>query len=45
MIVLLICDDRYYARPVIKIQKVQNLAIVFKFITEVEKIPVTNIRK
>ena len=34
---------RYYAQPAITIQKAQNLTIAFRFITEVEKIPVVNI--
>ena len=36
---------RYYAKPLIKIQKVQNLTVVFKFITEVEKISLGDISK
>ena len=36
---------RYYAKPLLKIQKVQNLSVAFKFITEVEKIPLINISK
>ena len=34
---------RYYAQPAITIQKAQNLTIAFRFITEVEKIPLVNI--
>ena len=34
---------RYYAQPAIAIQKAQNLTIAFRFITEVEKIPLVNI--
>ena len=34
---------RYYARPAITIQKAQNLTIAFRFITDIEKIPLVNI--
>ena len=34
---------RYYAQPAITIQKAQNLTIAFRFITEVEKIPLVNV--
>lgn len=37
--------SRYYAKPLIKIQKVQNLTVALKFITEVEKIPLGTISK
>lgn len=36
---------RYYGKPVIRIQKVQNLMVAFRFLTEVEKIPLGNISK
>ena len=36
---------RYYAQPAITIQKAQNLTIAFRFITEIEKIPLVNIGK
>ena len=36
---------RYYGHPVIRIQKVQNLMVAFRFLTEVEKIPLMNISK
>ena len=34
---------RYYARPAITIQKAQNLTIAFRFITDIEKIPLVNL--
>ena len=37
--------NRYYAKPKIKIQKMQNLAVAFKFMKEVEHIPIGNISK
>lgn len=36
-------ECRYYGRPLIRIQKVQNLTVAFKFLTEVEKIPLNDI--
>lgn len=36
---------RYYAKPFIKIQKVHNLTVAFKFITEVERISLGDIGK
>ena len=43
--ILLNFIHRYYAKPHIMIQKVQNLTVAFKFITEVEKIPLGDISK
>ena len=37
--------NRYYAKPLIKIQKIQNLSVALRFITQVEKIFLPQISK